>query len=136
MNKLSTPRKAPVPLEHDEQAQWFAWLRANHPKIEALTYAIPNQGVSGSKGRTVRYGAKRKREGLKKGVPDVFIAWPTKTHHGMYIEFKRQKFKPSQVKPEQHEWIERLTAKGYAAVVCGGCDSAKTAVKMYLEGER
>lgn len=129
--KLGTPRKV-IPSEHEEQAAYFTWLQAQHPRVFRLAYANWNEGISGSKARGARYGAKRKRAGLKKGVPDLFIALPVGGKHGLYIEFKRQNMVPSDIKPEQQEWADALVAQGYSHAFCAGFPSAKTATEAYL----
>ena len=42
---------------------------------------IPNEGK-----RTVSYGAKLRRMGMKKGFPDLFIPKAAKGKHGLFIE--------------------------------------------------
>lgn len=62
-------------------------------------------------------GAKLKAEGVKRGVPDLFIpAWHT------WVEMKRKK--GGSLKPEQKEMIERLRALNYTVIIGRGADDA------------
>lgn len=109
--------------EHEEQVFVFEWakmMEAQHPEL-ALLHAIPNGAKTGyikdkKTGRTYSPEKMRlNREGQKKGVPD--ICWPVARHnfHGLYIEMKHGKNKPT---PEQEWWLDRLAEQGYLAVAC------------------
>lgn len=74
-------------------------------------------------------GAKLKRMGVKKGVADFFLAVPSLTYHGLWIELKVGKNKLS---PEQQRFLERKNARGYKAIECRGLDECKKAVIEYL----
>jgi hypothetical protein len=93
--------------------------------VYKLTYSVPN----GAWTKNIWEAAKLKRAGLKKGVWDVHVAWPTKKNPGLYIEFKIGKNK---LTPEQEEWGERSRAKGYATAVCYDMDDAVKAITEYL----
>jgi hypothetical protein len=113
--------------EHQEQAALMAMcaaLEGQHPEI-ALLYAIPNGGH-----RHVAVAARLKAEGVKAGVPDLHLPVARGRWHGLYLELKVGRNKPT---PEQAQWHERLRAQGYAVVVCYGADQALTALQRYLE---
>ena len=123
-----------VPLEHDEQAALFTWAElqeAAHPELRNL-FAIPNGGA-----RHPAVAAQLKAEGVRRGVPDLFLAVMRRgsdgrTWGGLFIEMKRKPNKPTS---EQQEWIARLRASGYMAVVCYGCEEAKQCIMAYLTQE-
>ena len=71
--------------EHQIQAAYFELLKrhVNQAPILQYIYAIPNGGL-----RDVKVAVKLKREGVKRGVPDVSIPIPRDNYHGAYIEFK------------------------------------------------
>lgn len=50
--------------------------------------------------------------------------------HGLYIEMKHGKNKPTK---EQIKWIEALIKQGYAVYVCYSWDSAKDVLEKYLK---
>jgi hypothetical protein len=112
-------------LEHHEQVALFKWLALQYPDQYASTYAVPNAAR-----RSPRQGAYMKAEGLKAGVPDICMAYPSNGWHGLYIELKTTKGKPTK---SQSEWISRLEANGYAAEICYGLDHAMRTIKDYLE---
>ena len=65
--------------EHAHQKAIFCWAANNFnkwPELQ-LMFAIPNGGTRGDdkKSRTIR-GGKLKAEGVKAGVPDIFLPVP------------------------------------------------------------
>lgn len=120
--------QADLPVsEHDEQAalfEWADWHTYQCPELGML-YAIPNGQV--------RPG-QRLEPGLKAGVPDIHLPVARRGFHGLYIELKVGSNRP---KPEQVEWLNRLSDAGYRAVCCWGQDEAKDVICCdYLEIER
>lgn len=113
--------------EHSEQAALFRWAnacKAQFPELGML-FAIPN----GSK-RDKITGARLKAEGVKAGVPDIFLPVSNYNSLGLFIEMKIGKNKPT---PEQKEWAERLSYYGYQVVTCYGWWEAKTTIESYLD---
>lgn len=111
------------PLESQEQEEFAAWCDAKG----LLWVHIPNERKA-----TARAISELERQGLKKGVPDNFIAHPSGKYHGLFIELKRAKKHLSRVSKEQREWIKDLNKQGYAAYVCYGAEDAKKVVLAYL----
>ena len=118
--------------EHEHQAALFAWAHdhaATYPEL-ALLFAIPN--FAGRLGRlTAQHGAKLKREGRKRGVPDICLPVPRGTSHGLFIELKTPKGTPNDA---QLEWRARLRAQGYRAEIVKGWQAARDLILRYLEG--
>lgn len=115
--------------EHSEQVALFDWAKANesrHLQL-GLLFAIPNGGK-----RHIVTGKKLKAEGVKSGVPDIFLGVPKNGKHGLFIELKVGKNKPSK---NQLWWIHSLRAEGYAVEVCYGFLEAQTAIIDFLEIE-
>jgi len=116
--------------EHRIQSAFFKWAKyasVQYPGLK-LMFAIPNGGA-----RDAVTGAMLKREGVKPGVPDIFLACPVGEYHGLFIEMKTAKGRPS---PEQREWLSRLRSRGYAAVICHGLDEAIDTATAYVTGRR
>lgn len=126
--------------EHSEQAalfRWAAWAE-NSPRIPritldgetisalALLHAVPNGGY-----RTKKTAADMKAEGVRPGVPDICLPWPSGDRHGLYIELKRTR--GGRLSPAQCRWLRTLTALGYQARVCRGWEEAREAILEYLE---
>ena len=112
--------------EHAEQAALFRWAefaRSRLPEL-ALLHAIPNGGH-----RHKATAARLKAEGVKRGVPDVCLPVARNGAHGLYIELKTERGKPT---PEQLGWIRALRRQGYAAEVCRGWESARSMIEHYL----
>jgi hypothetical protein len=124
--------------EHDEQVALFYWAELNKSKIPALELlmAIPNGAYYGGHWSTAK---KMKDEGVKKGVPDVFLPVPmtyvsegqvTDMKAGLWIEMKAGKNKPSD---EQKWWIENLQEMGYRVEVCYSSQEAIDIINEYLD---
>lgn len=112
--------------EHDEQAQFIRMVDAAYPReIAALLFAIPNGGA-----RHIKTARELKAEGVRKGVPDLFLAYPHNGYSGLFIEMKKRY--GGRVSPEQKAYIEALRGKGYKVEVCKGCDDAYQAMVLYL----
>lgn len=113
--------------EHDEQAALFQWAHYQQsitPEL-AMLYAIPNGGH-----RHKAVAAKMKAEGVKSGVLDVCLPVARQGYHGLYIEMKYGRNKPT---PEQQEWARRLTEQGYKTVFCWSFYEAKNELEEYLK---
>jgi len=106
--------------EHQEQKLFVTWFELQYPKVRL--FAIPNGG-----NRNVITATMLKAEGVRKGVPDIFIPeWR------LWLEFKR--VKGGKLSAEQQEWIDYLNECGYIAVVVNGFDVAKDYI-FDLEGK-
>lgn len=115
--------------EHHEQVSlmaWAEWASLDRPEL-ALLFAIPNGGA-----RDAVTGARMKAEGVKAGVPDLFLPVARCGYHGLYIELKRRD--GGKVSPSQQWWIDALTEQGYLVKVCHGRDAAERVLCDYLEG--
>lgn len=107
--------------EHENQKIIFKWASKN-PVLVTL-FAIGNGGL-----RDMGTAIKMKAEGVKKGVPDMFLPLANGTYYGLFIELKTESGRASK---EQTEWIEKLNANGYRAVICVGYKSAIEEIKNY-----
>ena len=118
--------------EHVQQSALIQWRDINKsliPELQLL-FAIPNAGgyTGGFKSNMLRV-IKMKAEGLTPGVPDLFLAVPMMNFHGLFIEMKYGKNKPS---PEQDKMICKLVCAGYAVSVCYSWVEAKEKIEWYL----
>ena len=70
-----------------------------------------------------------KRQGIKAGGPDSGLPWPRDGYHGLYIELKDGKNKPTQ---NQKRWLKFLKEQGYYTAVCYGWQEAAKLIETYL----
>jgi len=117
--------------EHDEQKALFEWAdrmiaQGSIPEL-ANMFAIPN----GAWMKNPAIAQKQKQEGLKKGVPDIFLAVPNneKEYHGLFIEMK---FGKNSLTPDQCAWHAALLSFGFQYAVCYSWIIAAQAIVLYL----
>lgn len=112
-------------LEHQHQRKLFKWAKRvelSYPGLN-LMFAIPNGGYRGFK-----EGLKLKEEGVKAGVPDIFLPVPLGGYAGLWIEMKAEGGKVAQ---RQGEWITALLQQGYRVEVAVGFEEAKRVIDEY-----
>lgn len=127
-------------LEHQEQCaliQWCELHKTKYPELDMI-FAIPNAGgfSGGFKSNAVRV-LRLKESGVKKGVPDLFLSVPAvieeryheKVLHGLYIEMKVGRNKPTDV---QLEWFKNLRDRDYQVALCYSWTEAVQAIIDYL----
>ena len=87
-------------------------------------FHIPNGGS-----RNKIEAAHLKAQGVKAGVPDICLPVPRGKYHGLYIELKYGKNKPTAA---QLCWLNNLNMQGYAVAICWGWEKAKDVIIAYL----
>lgn len=114
------------PTESAEQAALFDFLTRIGPRVPAVRWAfhVPNGGH-----RAKAVAIRLKREGVKAGVPDVWLPVRREPYAGFVCELKVGANRPTAV---QRAWLELLTAEGWRAVVCWGWQSAACELLLYL----
>ena len=122
--------KTKTATEHQEQVALFDLVELHLKKYPELVdlHSIPNGARVGWK-----TAKKLKAEGLKAGIPDLFLPVSRMGYHGLYIEMKRSKPKGT-LKPHQRERMERLAGYGHLCYVCWGTEGAWSIIKQYLGG--
>ncbi len=115
-------------LEHQEQAaliKWWAFACKNFGIPESALFAIPNGGF-----RAMSVAIKLKAEGVRSGVPDLFLAYPTRNFCGLWIEMK--KAKGGKASENQKSMMRMLNSYGYSVAICHGWTAAKKCIEDYL----
>lgn len=116
--------------ESEHQAALVEW--AEYYKEARHLFAIPNgTHIKSHQGRS-----KAKREGLKSGVPDLFLPVARHGFHGLFIEMKKPKegnSRAGKASEQQLEWQANLNDLGYMAVICIGWDAARETIESYLK---
>ncbi len=120
-----------VATEHEEQAALIKWwnlyaLARHMPSL--LLMAIPNGGR-----RTTTTGARLHAEGVRAGIPDLFLAIARGEWHGLWLEMKRRK--GGFLTDQQRTALLALKLEGYSTAVCYGWDEARAAILDYLEDD-
>lgn len=116
-----------IQWEAQEQEAIFQWISYNttkYPELQLL-FHIPNGGY-----RNKSEAINLKRQGVKAGVPDLFLPVARNKYHGLFIELKAQENKATQ---KQNDWIAHLRTQSYAAEVCHGWRSAVECLCRYLD---
>ena len=118
----------PVPMKEDaEQATLMSWASMQtwkHPEL-ALLFHIPNGGK-----RNAAEAARFKAQGVKAGVPDLFLPVARNDKHGLFIELKRRE--GGKVSENQNQWLKDLEEQGYECHVCKGWEAAAEVIKEYM----
>lgn len=117
--------------EHNEQVALFNWAKYfedKHPVL-GMMFAIPNGGH-----RHINVAKKMKAEGVKAGVPDIFLAVPGEDTdwalHGLFIEMKIMPNKPTD---NQKTWLDKLRDQDYLCKICYSWLEAAYAICDYLQ---
>lgn len=106
--------------EADEQAAVAEYLEWRHVPF----FHIPNEAKRGPKAQ-----AEFKRLGGKAGVPDLCIPIARGGYHGLFVEMKYGRNKPTEA---QLRWLSVLERQGYMATVCWGSGDAIDVIEAYL----
>jgi len=114
--------------EHEEQRNFVNWMKKKSlvDYRYGLIFAIPNGGKRGK-----ITAAKLKLEGVRPGIPDLFLPVPTNLYHGLFIEMKR--YKGGTLSKNQIIWLNALLNQGYLCKVGNGAEEAKDIVRRYLK---
>lgn len=127
-------------IEADDQAALFRWAEFHQRYCPEL--ALLNGSLNGVR-LTIGQAVKAKKQGMKKGFPDIQLPVARGGYHGLFIELKikpyrnhKNKVVYPKISNEQKWWIEELTKQGYRAVVCKGFDAAVNEIEGYLKLER
>ena len=115
-----------VPSEHEEQSvlmQWAAIASSSQPALYLL-FAIPNGGH-----RLPSVAVAMKREGLKKGMPDLMLPVARCGYHGLFLELKAA---GGRLSPEQRRVRDLLISEGFGHAVCYGYEAARQVLVDYL----
>jgi hypothetical protein len=113
-----------------------------HPILSRFLIRIKNESNKRSKQITLKDGKVKyvnfeaindKKMGVKKGVSDLFLAYPSGGFHGMWIELKRSRLLSGALTKEQREWQSAMRELGYKAIVCHREQDAYDELIAYLK---
>lgn len=126
-SKVVTPEMIAGASEGSQQKALMVWAAQNYNTYPQLKYLfhIPNGGT-----RNIREAVELKAQGVKAGVPDLMLPFPTKHFAGLFIEMKFGKNKTSE---DQDEWLAYLSSVGYMTSVQWDWESTRDLIIDYLE---
>ena len=108
--------------ESDEQIGFVSWFEAQFPGVRI--FHIPNGGH-----RAMSVAKKMKAEGVRSGVPDLYIpAWK------IWVEMKRTT--GGRLSSDQKDWIEYLSGIGDEVIVANGATDASRQLLQVLRERR
>ena len=112
--------------ESGNQEALFEWASYNQRRFPVLEYMhhIPN---GGRRDKTTAIALKR--QGVKAGVPDIFLPASRGGWHGLYIELKAGKNRTTE---HQDHFLMYLHEAGYLTAVCYGWQTAAHIIELYL----
>ena len=103
--------------------KWAALSRCQYPELDLL-FAIPNGGK-----RHPAVAKKLKAEGVKAGVPDLFLPVARGGWHGLFIELKVGRNKLSEAQEKWHQWLDD---EQYKVAICRSFDEVVNEIAEYL----
>lgn len=118
--------------EGAEQTALFCWAalpeqQQKYPELKFM-FHIPNGGS-----RDKREAGAFKAQGVKPGVPDVFLPIERGGYHGLWIEMK---YGTNVTSDEQNQYLNFLTVQGYAASVCYSWQEAARNIEAYFRMDK
>ena len=126
-------------IESTEQIALFKWIDLSLNKYPQLK--LISASMNAAK-RSVIQASLMKKSGLRAGVPDIFLAYPSGIYHGLFIEMKskstlitktgKTSVKRGRFSESQIRWIDNLREVGYAVDVCYTWLEAKDTILSYL----
>lgn len=116
------------PTESEIQQQFVAWLDIKAQKDERYRcfFKVPNE-TRGNYG----WLTKLKKEGLKKGVPDMLCIEPHGEFRGLALEFKRNQ--RCKLTDEQKTWMARFSGRRWLALIVYTAEQAMAITEHYME---
>lgn len=100
------------------------WFSLQYPKLARCLHHSPNGGK-----RNAREAARFKEMGTRPGFPDLFLMFPNKAYHGLFIELKSPK---GTVQESQKEFKELSESLGYRYGLCRSIEQFQELVKSYF----
>lgn len=110
--------------EHELQAACVKWFSLQYPQLDRMLFAIPNGGH-----RDIRTAARLKAEGVKRGIPDLFLSVSRAGYHGLYIEMK---YGDNKLTEDQEAFFKQASDLGYCCMDCYSVDEFIDLITEYL----
>lgn len=123
--------------EHSEQALVIAWALRHEdmwPPLRWLHSSLNGIFIPASSKTRAKIINHMKQEGMKRGIPDLFLPCARRGKVGLYIEMKRND--GGVISQEQKDFLAYAEAENYHAVVCYGYEEAVEVLEWYLSDDK
>ena len=124
-------RRKPRQTEHAMQCAVIKacrYLEREHPEVKYL-FSVPNGGH-----RHIAVAARLKAEGVRRGVPDLFLPLPIPGRSaGLWIEMKAP---GGTVTQNQDDYLRFLAEVGFTTEVCYSAQDAVDTIRSHLVKRR
>lgn len=120
--------------EHSEQSLVILWALRHedeYPELKWLHSSLNGIFIPAPPAIRARIINHMKAEGMKKGIPDLFLPVARRDYHGLYIELKRSD--GGTVRDEQTDFLDFVATQGYYGTVCYGYEQAVETLEWYLK---
>lgn len=117
--KISTESQLQISI-----VEWFGYA---YPTFRKSLVKISNEGK-----RSWARGRQMKDEGLQPGFPDLFLFVPRSGFHGLAMELKAPKKKPTKL---QLDYLSYLSSLRYLSLWFDDFELATTLLTKYMEGQ-
>ncbi len=128
---LRKTRKITYGPEARVQKALLQYIFLQYPQVFAHVIKIHNEGVRSGVGTFVL-----KQLGLHPGASDLFVAWPTKRNPGLWLEIKRDGYKPTHADMKhlerQEKFLIQMRSVGYKAEFGIGLDACMLIFDDYV----
>jgi hypothetical protein len=122
--KIIKKAEALNPTHEQIQAAIIEWSNL-HPICSEYLFHIPNEGK-----RSLYLGKKLRDQGMRAGVSDLFLSYPSSPFHGYYIEIKTEGDKLSTV---QQIWAASVQKVGYKFSIFKDAETCINSIRHYLK---
>ncbi len=109
--------------ESEIQQNAVEWFKLQYPK---KLIAASQNGARVN----IRQAVTLKKEGLLRGLPDLFIPEPTDKYHGLWIEMKSPKGRTTK---HQDDIILKMIERGYMVSICRSLGEFQEVVRYYFK---
>ena len=111
------------------QAGCVKWFRYQYSEYKDLLFAIPNGLPIFDKELRVKIYNRLNKEGLKAGVPDLFLAVPKGVYHGAFIEIK---YDSDRLRKVQADMIRELESENYKCIIVRSLEEFIEQINEYM----
>lgn len=108
------------------QVSCVSWFDYQYPQYRQLLFAVPNGGS-----RNKIEAANLKKQGVRAGVSDMILLYPSNHFEFICIEFKSSKGKQSESQKEFDKMINKNTNGTY--IIVSSFEEFKIYIEYYLQ---